>query len=209
MSNSKPPLDNNKSNNTIKFLCGYGGKIVPRYPDGKLRYLGGHTRVLAVDRSISFPELLMKMGELCGTSVVVRCQLPTEDLDALVSIKSDEDLINIIEEYDLVSSSSAKIKAFLWPTKSKITPSPQPSEINATSPPMLSPRSLSPSPTYTSSSTSPMYFPVPVAVAAFPICYAKSSNGVDKFAPPQNQYGFHNFHNPSHVYLVHNGNHWQ
>ena len=151
----------------------------------------------------------MKMGELCGTSVVVRCQLPTEDLDALVSIKSDEDLINIIEEYDLVSSSSAKIKAFLWPSKSKITPSPPPSEINATSPPMLSPRSLSPSPTYTSSSTSPMYFPVPVAVAAFPICYAKSSNGVDKSAPPQNQYGFHNFHNPSHVYLVHNGNHWQ
>ncbi|KAF5746560.1 hypothetical protein HS088_TW06G00731 [Tripterygium wilfordii] len=39
---------------TMKFLCSYGGKILPRYPDGKLRYLGGETRVLAVDRLISF-----------------------------------------------------------------------------------------------------------------------------------------------------------
>lgn len=39
---------------TIKFLCSYGGKILPRHPDGKLRYVGGETRVLAVDRSISF-----------------------------------------------------------------------------------------------------------------------------------------------------------
>lgn len=39
---------------TIKFLCSYGGKILPRYPDGKLRYVGGHTRVLAVDRSLPF-----------------------------------------------------------------------------------------------------------------------------------------------------------
>lgn len=42
------------TNSTIKFLCSYGGKILPRYPDGKLRYNGGHTRVLAVPRSISF-----------------------------------------------------------------------------------------------------------------------------------------------------------
>ena len=45
---SKPPQS------TIKFLCSYGGRILPRYPDGKLRYLGGHTRVLAVDRFIPF-----------------------------------------------------------------------------------------------------------------------------------------------------------
>lgn len=39
---------------TLKFLCSYGGRILPRYPDGKLRYHGGETRVLSVDRSISF-----------------------------------------------------------------------------------------------------------------------------------------------------------
>ena len=101
----------------IKFLCSYGGKILPRYPDGKLRYLGGETRVLAVPRSISFSELSSKLTELCGpsvTAVSLRCQLPTEDLDALVSIKSDEDLVNLIEEYDrAASSANMKIRAFL------------------------------------------------------------------------------------------------
>lgn len=47
-----PPIPSGKL--TIKFLCSYGGRIIPRQTDGKLRYQGGDTRVLAVDRSISF-----------------------------------------------------------------------------------------------------------------------------------------------------------
>lgn len=42
------------SGKTVKFLYSYGGKIVPRLTDGKLRYAGGFNRVLAVDRSISY-----------------------------------------------------------------------------------------------------------------------------------------------------------
>ncbi|XP_075659090.1 RAF-like serine/threonine-protein kinase 20 [Castanea sativa] len=85
---------------TIKFLYSYGGKILPRFPDRKLRYLGGETLV-------------------CGTTVSLRCQLPLEDLDALVSITSDEDLANLIKEYDKATSppSSLKIRAFLLPPK--------------------------------------------------------------------------------------------
>ena len=49
--------NNNKNTETIKFLCNYGGKILPRYTDDTLRYAGGLTRVLAVDRSISFTGL--------------------------------------------------------------------------------------------------------------------------------------------------------
>ena len=49
--------NHNKNTETIKFLCSYGGKILPRYTDGALRYAGGLTRVLAVDRSISFTGL--------------------------------------------------------------------------------------------------------------------------------------------------------
>lgn len=40
--------------NSIKFLCSYGGKMLPRSSDGALRYVGGLTRVLAVNRSVSF-----------------------------------------------------------------------------------------------------------------------------------------------------------
>ncbi|XP_076940464.1 RAF-like serine/threonine-protein kinase PRAF, partial [Bidens hawaiensis] len=99
---------------TIKLLCSYGGRILPRYPDGKLRYYGGQTRVLAVARSISFSELMIKLGELCGKTVSLRCQLPTEDLDTLVRIMSDEDLANLVEEYD---RTPIKIRAFLSTSK--------------------------------------------------------------------------------------------
>ncbi|KAL1828715.1 hypothetical protein ACET3Z_007127 [Daucus carota] len=116
---------------SVKFLCSYGGKILPRYPDGVLRYNGGHTRVLSVDHSISFSDLLVKMGELCGTSVSLRCQLPMEDLDALVSVTCNEDLSNLMEEYDHAESSSMKIRAFLSLHKPT---SPSPSTTDSTSP---------------------------------------------------------------------------
>ncbi|WOL00423.1 hypothetical protein Cni_G09136 [Canna indica] len=99
---------------TVKFLCSYGGKILPRYPDGKLRYVGGETRVLSIDRSVPFSELQEKMREMCGWGgpVAIRCQLPTEDLDALVSVKSDEDLANVVAEYD--RAGRHKVRAFLF-----------------------------------------------------------------------------------------------
>ncbi|CAK7332567.1 unnamed protein product [Dovyalis caffra] len=120
----KPPSSANATA-TIKFFCSYGGKIIPRFPDGKLRYQGGETRVVGVDRSISFAELLLKLRELCGTSVSLRCQLPKEDLDALVSITSDEDLANLVEEYDRAAAPTAslKIRAFLSLPKKSVLPS--------------------------------------------------------------------------------------
>lgn len=39
---------------TMKFLCSYGGRVLPRRSDGKLRYLGGFTRILSVPRTVSF-----------------------------------------------------------------------------------------------------------------------------------------------------------
>ncbi|KAL2459488.1 uncharacterized protein Fot_54737 [Forsythia ovata] len=111
---------NNKSTNctqTIKFLYSYGGKIVPRPIDGKLRYAGGFTRVLSIDRSITFTELMVKFGESCGESMKLKCKLPSEDLDLLVSITCDEDLKNVIGEYDRLSPET-KVRAVLFSIKS-------------------------------------------------------------------------------------------
>ncbi|KAI3454433.1 hypothetical protein Pfo_011096 [Paulownia fortunei] len=112
---------------TIKFLYSYGGKIVPRPTDGKLRYVGGYTRVLSVDRSITCSELMVKFGESCGSSMNLKCKLPSEDLDVLVSITSDEDLMSVIEEYERASP-EAKIRAVLFPIKSvkKVSPPSSP-----------------------------------------------------------------------------------
>ncbi|PQP99460.1 hypothetical protein Pyn_03867 [Prunus yedoensis var. nudiflora] len=64
--------------------------------DDNLRYVGGLTRVLAADASISFAELMVKLAEFCGYSVDLRCQLPDEgvqnaDADGDCKKKEDED----------------------------------------------------------------------------------------------------------------------
>ncbi|OVA06232.1 Phox/Bem1p [Macleaya cordata] len=74
--------------------------------------------LLSIDHSLLQS---LKLGELCGSSVSLRCQLPIEDLDTLVLTTSDEDLAILIEEYNRASkaaSSTLKIKDFLSPPKS-------------------------------------------------------------------------------------------
>lgn len=149
----------------------------------------------------------MKLGELCGTSVSLRCQLPSEDLDALVSITSDEDLANLIEEYDRAASppSSLKIRAFLLLAKSaKKIISPLPSSSSASS--------LSKSSSSSSSSHSPTgsssRFLVPVVdrysrQIPAPVAYQKSAPKIHPHC------AYHAHGNPRQIYLIHNGNHWQ
>ena len=74
---------------------------------------------------------MVRFGELCGSSMRLKCKLPSEDLDVLVSIHCDDDLANVIDEYDRFSSSmhkDVKIRAVLIPLKSlkKISPPPSP-----------------------------------------------------------------------------------
>ncbi|KZV25195.1 Octicosapeptide/Phox/Bem1p family protein isoform 1 [Dorcoceras hygrometricum] len=197
---------NDLSLKPIKFLCSYGGRILPRYPDGKLRYHGGETRVLSVERSVSFSDLLLKLAEMCGTPVSLRCQLPAEDLDSLVSITSDEDLANLIEEYD---RASLKIRAFL-------------------SAPKIPAKKVSPPPSTASSPKSPFCCPA-ITGGGFPPRCRSSGNGRSirhASRPPQSppsyavkaagksphhQYACHHrYHaNGGRVYLIQSGNNWQ
>lgn len=192
------------SNRIIKFLYSYGGKILPRRIDGKLRYVGGHTRVLAVDRSISYAELMVKLGELCGSSVTLRCQLPKEDLDVLVTVTSDEELANVIDEYHRASSSCCKIRAVLSPPKSLKTISPVSSTTSSVdssdfrsitavcahrsaSPPMLAhrypgPRSVSPTTTahrWSTRISPPIENPLYVRWDTAKLCYNSYRNPCD------------------------------
>ncbi|KAM7274125.1 hypothetical protein ACFE04_028789 [Oxalis oulophora] len=158
---------------SLKFLCSYQGKIVPRLTDGKLRYSGGITRVLSVDRSISYTELMVKLGEFCGYSVTLRCQFPNLDLETLISIKSDEDLSNLIEEYDKVSRDS-KIRAFLSPPASlkQVSPvSSRNSSRNSSLSPTKHQRYTQYSPRGYSLSPSPPVTPHAYAVNGRSCCY--------------------------------------
>ncbi|KAL2464308.1 Protein kinase superfamily protein with octicosapeptide/Phox/Bem1p domain [Forsythia ovata] len=90
----------NDENPRVKFLCSFSGSILPRPQDGKLRYVGGDTRIVSVPRDISYEDLMGRMRELFEGATVLKYQQPDEDLDALVSVVNDDDVTNMMEEYD-------------------------------------------------------------------------------------------------------------
>ncbi|KAF8392064.1 hypothetical protein HHK36_022405 [Tetracentron sinense] len=99
----------------IKFLCSFGGRILPRPSDGKLRYVGGETRIISIRMTLSWGELVKKTSAICNQSHTIKYQLPGEDLDALISVSSDEDLQNMIEEYHWLErvEGSQRLRIFL------------------------------------------------------------------------------------------------
>ncbi|XP_031395296.1 uncharacterized protein LOC116206648 [Punica granatum] len=103
----------------VRFMCSFGGKILPRPHDSQLRYVGGDTRIVAVNRCTTFSALLSKLSKLSGiNNLTVKYQLPNEDLDALISVTTDEDVENMMEEYDRLSHNhnprSARLRLFLF-----------------------------------------------------------------------------------------------
>ncbi|MCL7037399.1 hypothetical protein MKW94_002286 [Papaver nudicaule] len=91
----------------IRFMCSFGGQILPRPHDNQLRYVGGDTRIVAVHRGTNFNGLLSKVSKLAGdTDITIKYQLPNEDLDALISVSTDEDVENMMDEYDRLVQAS-------------------------------------------------------------------------------------------------------
>lgn len=83
----------------LKFLCSFGGKFIPRPGDGKHRYVGGQTHIISIREDLSWKELKEKTLGICKQPHTIKYQLPGEDFDSLISVSSDEDLLNMIEEY--------------------------------------------------------------------------------------------------------------
>lgn len=99
----------------MKFLCSFGGRIVQRPGDGKVRYVGGDTRILSIRKDVAWEELMRKTTAICNQPHTIKYQLPGEDLDSLVSVCSDEDLHNMVEEYQELEriGSSQRLRIFL------------------------------------------------------------------------------------------------
>jgi hypothetical protein len=103
----------------MKLLCSHGGRLVlPRGPDGAVRYAGGETRVLAVPRGASFRELAGRLAEMAGGAEVraVRHRLADEGLeDVLVSVTCDEELAHMRDEYDRLRAArpAARFRVFV------------------------------------------------------------------------------------------------
>ncbi|KAI7753242.1 hypothetical protein M8C21_010110 [Ambrosia artemisiifolia] len=116
--NSLPGSAAGSPRSKVKFLCSHGGKILPRPVDGHLKYVGGETRVVSVPRNITFTDLMKKLTSLLEGDVILKYQLLHEELDALVSVKSEEDLRHMIEEYDHQDlTGTPRLRTFLFPAK--------------------------------------------------------------------------------------------
>ncbi|CAN8267000.1 unnamed protein product [Cochlearia groenlandica] len=114
----------------LRLMCSYGGHILPRPHDKSLCYMGGDTRIVVADRSSSLSSLISRLSNtlLNGRSFTLKYQLPSEELDSLISVTTDEDLDNMIEEYDrtISVSNSAKpsrLRLFLFTPKPEATQS--------------------------------------------------------------------------------------
>ncbi|XP_058067910.1 uncharacterized protein LOC131217144 isoform X2 [Magnolia sinica] len=101
----------------VKFLCSFGGSILPRPLDGKLRYVGGETRIVSMPRDVTYEELMSRMRELFEAAALLKYQQPDEDLDALVSVVNDDDVTNMMEEYDKLDAAGdgfTRLRIFLF-----------------------------------------------------------------------------------------------
>ncbi|KAI3669706.1 hypothetical protein L6452_41054 [Arctium lappa] len=103
----------------VKLMCSYGGKIQHRPHDHQLAYVGGDTKILTIDRNINFSNLLSKLNALCDYNYEIRLKykLPGQDLDVLVSVFDDDDVENMMFEYDLlrrVSAAPPRLRLFVF-----------------------------------------------------------------------------------------------
>lgn len=108
--------NSDSSSAKMKILCSFGGKILPRPSDSKLRYVGGETRIIRIKKDISWRELMQKTSSIYNETYAIKYQLPGEDLDALVSVSCDEDLQNMMEECNEFKDGKGckKLRIFLF-----------------------------------------------------------------------------------------------
>lgn len=87
---------------------------------------------MVVDRHTSLSDLTARLSKtlLNGRPFTLKYQLPNEDLDSLISVTTDEDLENMIDEYDRTASNSSnpsakpsRLRLFLFPIKPDVSQS--------------------------------------------------------------------------------------
>ncbi|XP_051126897.1 uncharacterized protein LOC127248553 [Andrographis paniculata] len=113
----RPPIAPSK----LRLMCSYGGHIVPRPHDKCLFYASGETRIVALDRRTTASSLSALTAHLSrvlfhNRPFLLKYQLPSEDLDSLISVVTDEDLSIMLEEHDRIAP-PARIRIFLFPVK--------------------------------------------------------------------------------------------
>ncbi|XP_019167163.1 PREDICTED: serine/threonine-protein kinase STE20-like isoform X2 [Ipomoea nil] len=99
-----------KRSNKIKLLVSFNGAFRRQPPAGRLRYTGGETKIISVDRNVSFSRLKARVLDLLSQSNGVAVTSPfwmklhltdsREEERPLISVSSDEDVRSMVEELE-------------------------------------------------------------------------------------------------------------
>jgi hypothetical protein len=101
----------------IKFICNFGGTFLPRPSDGELRYVGGERHLVQINRDMSWNELTCKTTKLIRRDHIIKYHLPGEQLNMLISITSDDDLHNMIDECIVLQANRERLTMYLFSAK--------------------------------------------------------------------------------------------
>ncbi|MED6204504.1 hypothetical protein PIB30_009509 [Stylosanthes scabra] len=111
----------------LRLMCSYGGNIMPHHNHNHdslslLHYVGGDTRMVAVERNTSLKDLSARLSNtfLHGRPFTLKYQLPDHQLDNLITVVTDDDLQNMIQEYDRFASLSPPLRLRLFLFLSKL-----------------------------------------------------------------------------------------
>lgn len=81
--------------------------------------------MVAVPGDIKFSELTKKLSTIVDGEMVLKYQVIPDDLEALVSVRSDEDVKHMLDEYERhESEGTLKLRAFLFPSSPVIAENP-------------------------------------------------------------------------------------
>ncbi|GAY38585.1 hypothetical protein CUMW_037780 [Citrus unshiu] len=105
---------------SVRFMCYFGGEIRVGPNDNKLRYVGGDTHII----TLALHTKPLRLTGVAESDISVKYQLPNGEL---ISVTSDEDVENMMAEYDrilgsalqddvqdLTSSAAGTIRLFLF-----------------------------------------------------------------------------------------------
>jgi len=101
----------------IKFICNFGGTFLPRPSDGELRYVGGERHLVQINQDMSWHELTCKTTKLIRRDHTIKYHLPGEQLNMLISITSDDDLRNMIDECVVLETNRERLTMYLFSAK--------------------------------------------------------------------------------------------
>ncbi|XP_040369783.1 uncharacterized protein LOC112183502 isoform X2 [Rosa chinensis] len=125
----EPPLSRGKKPTTtnhtqqpkkLKLVCSFNGAFHPRPPSGKLRYIGGETRIISVDRNVGFSKLRSKIAGLSPNiaSFIIKYQLPelgsSSGAAPLVRVDSDDDVRRMVEAFEKLDCYGKSARLWLF-----------------------------------------------------------------------------------------------